>query len=105
MKQSQHLSFTSPLLSLTVLLANTRHIPRLLMIGLVIVITFSSTLPTRAQDRPIAFASDSDLSATNKTEFHRVADLYKNETNAAQRKELRNQLISLTIAQTDLNFL
>lgn len=72
--------------------------------GLALIICLSVSLPTRAQDRPTAFGSDSDLSAMNKKEYLRVAGLYKDAT-GAKRKEYRNQLIALTIAQTDLNFL
>lgn len=80
----------------------TRRSVRYFLISVVMAATVSTSL---AQDRPIALKSDTELSAANKEEYKRVAELYKAETDSDKRKELRNQLISLTIAQTDLNFI
>ena len=84
----------------------TRRSLRYFLILIVLFTTlFSDAGSTLAQDRPIALRSDTELSAANKAEYQRVANLYKGETDADERKTLRNQLISLTIAQTDLNFI
>ena len=79
---------------------------RYFLISIALAATFFSNVPTSlAQDRPIALRSDTELSAANKAEYTRVAGLYKVEADVAKRTALRNQLISLTIAQTDLNFI
>jgi len=76
------------------------------LISIVLAATvFSGVSTSLAQDRPIALRSDTELSAANKAEYQRVVNLYKAATGAATRQELRNQLISLAIAQTDLNFI
>ena len=78
---------------------------RLIPIVLALTVCTSSVNSVCAQDRPIGLHSDTELSAANKSEYTRIANLYKGETRTNLRKEWRNQLISLTIAQTDLNFI
>jgi len=105
MRSTQEVTFASSLKRSTVSRDKSTNRIRVLAMVCLAIVLGTNALPARAQDKPIAFGSDTDLSAANKSEYLRVAGLYKNETDAAKRKALRNQLISLTIAQTDLNFL
>jgi hypothetical protein len=61
-------------------------------------------MPARAQDLPPELKSDSDASVITKAAFQALKTDYDRETVAANKTLLRNRLISIVIAQADVNF-
>lgn len=119
MKRIPHLCFASSLLRPTVQsdrrentnrkhrARHDRYIRLVTMIAVVTFILSSAIVPTRAQKKPVALESNTELSPASKDYYAEVAKAYKADISAGNADQAlidRNRLIYLAIDQMDLNF-